>query len=225
VSHRSALEFDLCLQGEQHQATDGQRGGLEPGGVLRQAHGAVDHEGEFAAGGGQVGEGGPHKVTVAGWWGAGSVVGPQVWVISDLGEDGVKFSELGRVGQRRLVVDDQRQHADGLLVTERVNGGAGHWSCPESVGSQSWVAASGKESQCRCRPDRRGAVHDHGRQPAPGAARHPGRPSQWWRRLRRGCRRPRSGCDRWWPQRRQTQAVEECSEASEDLRERVVSRW
>ena len=60
------------VQGEQHKATDGQRGGLEPGGVIGQVYGAVDHRGEFGAGGGQVGESGPREVTVAGWWDAGS---------------------------------------------------------------------------------------------------------------------------------------------------------
>ena len=94
---RIALDFDLGVQGEQHKATDGQRGGFESGRVIGQEHGAVDHGGEFGAGGGQVGEGGSGEVTVAGWWGAGSEVGPQVGVVGGVGEGGVSSSR-SRVG-------------------------------------------------------------------------------------------------------------------------------
>lgn len=97
-SGRVAVDFDLGLQSEQGQPADGQRGGLETGRVLAQAHGMVDHGGEFGAGGGQVSEGGPGEVTVAGWRGAGLAVGPQVGVVSGVGEGGVEFPEPGGVG-------------------------------------------------------------------------------------------------------------------------------
>ncbi len=129
-TNRVTVDFDLGVQGEQDQAAYGQRGGFETGRVLDQAHGPVDHRGEFGAAGGQVGEGGAGEVTVAGWRGAGSAVGPQVGMVSGVGEGGGEFPEPGGVRQRGVVIDDQGQDADGVEVGERVDAGAGHGVLP-----------------------------------------------------------------------------------------------